>query len=172
MKSKNKVLNALKAAYGTALGLEDGRHRIAVYGHTADVDLNTGNCGLFIVRIKSFDEPASIINDRIHVIFGASESLMCSNADDHAIAHVAEAFSGIQNNKTLIVISDGMPSATYTLGIDGTKAAAQKIRESGINVLSISIEAEAVRKNDEIYGAANNYNSADPGVVFKIIESF
>lgn len=172
MKQHDKVANALRAAYGAALGLEEGRHRVAIYGHTADVDLNTGWCGLFIVRIKSFDEPASVIESRMRVVYGSNRNMMCSNADDHAITHVAEAFSGIQNNKTLIVISDGMPSAAYTLGVDGTRAAAEKIRESGINVLSISIERDAVCKNDEIYGTDNNYDSSDPGVVFKIIESF
>lgn len=171
MRQHKKMENALQVAWGAAMGLEEGRHNVAVYGHSADLQVVTGNCDVLLVKLKGFDEPAQILDERCQTVSEFSEDIMSSNADDVAIQNVVKAFSGAQNSKTLIVISDGMPSAACSSGINGTKDAVDAVREKGIKVLSISIEPSAVDKNNIIYGSDFNYDSSDPGIVFKIIES-
>jgi hypothetical protein len=176
MTSSRNYAKALREAWGMAVALESGRHRVAVYGHTADTELRaeTGNENSYsvclLVKIKGFDETSAVIKDRLAAV---NHSLLCNNADGYAIEMVGEKMSSVRNAKTIIVISDGAPSCREYYGKTGekhTSAVVKDLRNKGINVVSVSIIESCVDDNDKIYGAANNFSCTDLNIVELLID--
>lgn len=170
MRSGQHYIKALNEAWGMAVALEAGRHRVAVYGHTADQDLKEtigrrDNPNVTVWEIKNFDHPSSIISKRLENV---TSNFLCNNGDGYAIKTVAEHFSNIRNSKTLIVISDGEPAAHCygcEYGNDHTREAIQEIRNRGIKVLAVSVIPSCIKDNNWIYGEENNFPCTTINVV-------
>jgi len=171
MRSDIKLEKAAKAAIGAAIGLQDSRHRIKVVGHTADWDVNGIRQDVVLIILKDWDEDANIVmKPRFEKIIDY-DGVMYSNSDDFAIMAVSKMFSELRNQKSLIVISDGMPRGDISLGEEGTRIVVNEIRSQGIVVVSISVDEDAYDSNNYIYGRENNFNTDDAGVVFNVINS-
>lgn len=171
---KTRVENALSAAVGAARGLQAGRHRVAVYAHTADLDLvgEQSPLSCIVFELKEFGDDASVAERRAKWLLEFAGLLMANNADHAAVEFVAGKFSAARNEKTLIVISDGAPVARCydSDGQSLTKRSVDKVRASGIRVVSISIAEDAKKPNNVIYGAANNTCHESPNVVAELLE--
>lgn len=162
---------AVEAATGAAIGLEHGRHRVAVYSHTADIYGSLcGSIPVAVYRLKGFDESSNVMKDRIQAC--TQFDTYGNNDDESAIEYVSKKFSSLPNTKTLIVISDGQPACRrFSDGIRETHKAVDELRKGGINVISISITKEASNANDKIYGYKNNVYNSDPNVISQILEN-
>lgn len=162
---------AAKAAAGAAHALMAGRCEVAIYGHSADV-INTSD--VHIYAVKHFHEPASFIDTRCAALVKSIDISRKENRDGHAIAFVGKKFTKANKRRLLIVISDGAPAAGNYWGNaanDHTKAAVDKLRRNGIDVISISITDGANLVNSQIYGKANNISNNDPHVIKQVIEN-
>lgn len=177
MTSDNNYVKALQEAWGMAVALERGRHRVAVYGHTADVAVNPlsgipvkkSNC--MVLEFKSFDENTSVLKERVEII---NHGVLRNNADGMAVRRVGAEFSEIRNKKTLIVISDGQPASTcyshWNAANEDLQDAVAELRSKGIGVISISIVSDCVDDNDELYGSAFNFSCTDLNIVELMVE--
>lgn len=167
----SKYVKAYNAARGAARSLQQSRHRVAVYGHTADLELFGQMSGLVIYKFKDFDDSTGTLDHRITTVNKVYS--LANNDDAGAIEYIGAKFSSRPNKKTLIVISDGSP-ASHRIGtwdgIEKTKLEVDKLRANGINVLSISIDKDAINPNNEIYGTDNNTANNDPNVVATLID--
>lgn len=160
---------ALEEAYGIARNLENAKHLVSVYGHSADCHLpqffENSSGTTFVYELKSFSELADNL-----LMFDESYpyELYANNADGYAIEHVSKKFTEERNRKSLIVISDGAPSANVygstKVGIRHTKGEVEKVRAKGINVISLSISPSCVADNNEIYGESFNVACATENV--------
>lgn len=158
---------ALKAGYGAAVGLSEGRSRVAVYGHTADVF----DKEVMIYNAKGFDDP---ISDLPHRLWDIYNNRQAQNKDGFAIRYVGGKFTSRQRRRLLIVISDGEPAAPAYHGDrakEHTKECVDELRSRGIDVLSISITQEAAKANNFIYGRKWNVFNDDPNVIADIVRS-
>ena len=179
MTSGNKLPRAFGAAIGAAYGLEAGRHKVTILGHTADIgdmfrdySLPAGgpkqNVILYVVKRSHESLPLAL--GRSHgIILNYPTS---QNRDGEAIFAASSFFKESKHRRAMIVISDGCPVADMYSGdhaVKDTKKYVEKVRALGITVLSLSIEQSAVEPNDEIYGRENNTYSKDPSVIEKIL---
>jgi hypothetical protein len=177
---QTRIQDAMAATLGAVKGLESGRHRVAVYGHTASLVENTGDDeNIVVYRFKGFDESINLLQKRMDMAISNARSFFSDNADSVAIEVTAQHFSELDNQKTLIVISDGAPMARiygggsgYSIlerGIRETKESVAKVRKMGINVLSISISKDAEVPNNEIYGSNKNVFNMSANVITTIL---
>lgn len=170
------ITEALSAAKGAILGLEAGGHKVAVYGHSADfVSASKHYFNLVIFNLKSFSDNSSAalkkIDDIASVMYPSA--LLRQNNDDLAIDYMRKKFTKQNNQKTLIVISDGEPMSSRGSGKELVEKAQQNVkrlkREIGCSVLSISIDKCCISANNTIYGEDNNVYNKDPSVVTDIL---
>ena len=169
MASGRNILMAIEASYAAASSLESARHSVAVYGHTADHDTVNEFASTIIYRFKGFSEPFVSVKNRFEHFFRNAARYLYNNDDELAILEVSKRFTPARNKKTLIVISDGSPACYRGPDIRSTAAAVANIRSRGIGVVSISIEKDAVRPNNQIYGESFNVDNGDPNVVMEVI---
>lgn len=163
-----RLHKALRAALGAAYGLVEARCEVAVYGHTGDVFAGSE---VLIYKGKEFNEPVSNLAARLGWLKDNEETQQ--NRDGYAIRFIAKKFGGANRKRLLIVISDGEPAATHYHGIpaeEHTKGAVDEVRASGVDVLSISITAEANRANNSIYGRQYNVYNESPDVIKDIVQ--
>lgn len=146
------------AAYAIAEGLQRANVNCSVFAHTT---LPNDDC-VFVCKITDHYS----LNRKNE--FLSSGGIICqNNGDGYAIEEVARFFSqdGRDIGRTLIVLSDGAPSFdfynSWSEGREHTKKAADKLREEGIAVYSISLTSGVVGSNDFIYGKKNNFFPVD-----------
>lgn len=169
MTSGRNIWTAIEAAYAAASSLESARHSVAVYGHTADHDTVNDFASTILYRFKGFSESFASVKVRFEHFFKYANIYLYNNDDELAILEVSKRFTPVRNKKTLIVISDGSPASYRGPDIKSTAAAVAKVRSNGIGVVSISIEKDAVRTNNQIYGEKFNVDNGDPNVVMEVI---
>lgn len=169
MTSSQNIWKAIEASYAAASSLENARHSVAVYGHTADHDLFREVASTTLYRFKGFSEKLESVKSRFTHFFANSNGYLYNNDDEIAILEMAKRFTPTRNKKTLIVFSDGSPASHRSPDIRSTAKAVAKVRSMGIGVISISIEEDAVRTNNEIYGSEFNVDNDDPNVVIEVI---
>ena len=175
MSTNNNFVTALSEAWGLATILESGRHKVSVFGHTADMEFHsyisgsTVSCVLY--KFKDFEERASVIEERLQLV---NTKHLGNNMDHMAIEMVAETFTKANNKKSLIVISDGFPASRFyecnAQAISLTKDKAQSLREKGVNVFSLSIDKSCVDANDEIYGESHNFFCKANNIAKQVVE--
>lgn len=152
---------------------------IAIYGHTTN-----GNTLVFGIAANKMplNHPAKIettfnFEDRFNRVLTVDNS---ANRDGSAIQFVTQRFSNRNSQKTLLVLSDGKPSSYRYRGNqaeDHVKNVVNHLRESNVDVLSLSLVQEVLETNDKIYGQdqnvrcfGNNLESAFKQVVSQIIK--
>lgn len=179
---KRKVTFALECAGGLARTFEKEGFNYAILGHTEgwvpeEMRHNSTlyNNGVIIFKFKGLNEKKNV-KDVINSL-GWMEQIFRGggNNDSHAIFLASQEFTQ-QNDKILIVISDGEPteySTSKLLGhgincpgnaIGDTKAVVNHLRKSGINVFGLAIDGVAVKSCKSIYGenfAATAFNPQD-----------
>lgn len=173
MSSPARISASLAASLGAAEGLASGRHKVGIWGHSADYDFGMrlpSRQILCIYKVKEFDESIGLAKTRAVCL--QSGHYLRQNRDGDAIREVSKYFSTQQNTKALIVISDGEPHAdSYTgnYAKADTASAVSLTRSKGIKVMSISIDAYAVPTNNEIYGKDWNVSNSDPNVIEQLL---
>lgn len=167
--SGSRIEKAVQAALGAAYGLSEGRCEVAVYGHTAD---SLGGNEVIIYRAKTFNESLAPLGHRLQSLLEGLD--LRQNRDGFAITHVAKKFTAVNKRRLMIVISDGEPAAPGYSGGDAdnhTQKSVEKVRQQGIDVLSISITDSANLVNNKIYGKEWNIFNEDPGVIDEVIRT-
>jgi hypothetical protein len=169
---QEKIHAALEALQGIVEGLTLARHKVAAYGHTTGDVTNSGQENCLIYIFKEFSETLATATERISDAY--AKGALYNNADSYAIEAVAKKFKNDGSPRRLIVISDGAPASKLYSGRDGlkmTKAAVDKVRNTGVQVFSLSIDADAIGPCNEIYGTKNNFDVTDPRVIDKVIKA-
>lgn len=165
----NRILDAIRAATGAALALAEAHCDVAVYGHTADQD---GILSTTIYKAKGFREPLAGLESRMGAMLSSD---LIENRDGYAIEYVGKKFTDKRKRRVLIVLSDGAPMAnggyTGTGAFKHTKDAIQRVRQLGVDVLSISITPTANYTNSGMYGEQWNVYNEDPNVIGKIVST-
>lgn len=176
MGMNEKITKALSAAYGAAMGLQNGGHKVKVIGHTCQLSGTLKYAelteSLMIYVFKNWHDSIEKMVDNMKT-FLQFESTKGNNNDDYAVAFAGSQFTKERSRKNVIVISDGYPSSRRIDKEDGakkTKVVVDKLRKSGVSVSSISIDTQAFDVNNRIYGAAYNINSEDAVNISKIVE--
>jgi hypothetical protein len=168
----SKLDAAFEAAQGAMEGLTQARHRVAVYGHsTSYSSLSDEGCAMYI--IKEFAQTVEAGKTAFEAL--CTEGAKLGNADAHAIDAVVKKFRKDGTPMRLWVISDGQPACGMYCGDSGeiaTKAAVNRARKNGVEVVSFSIDKVALEPNDNIYGKANNFDAQDLNVVRKVMKKF
>ena len=175
MTNYNNYVKALNEAWGLAMILESGRHKVSVFGHTADLELNpvfsNANVSCILYKFKSFEERAAVIEEKLQLV---NQEMLGNNMDHEAINMVTEYFTEARNQKTLIVISDGEPASifygSYTEGITLTKQVVDSTRQKGINVISLSITEDCMENNNTIYGKDHNFHCDADNIAKQVVE--
>lgn len=179
MEHRERIRRAFEAACGGAFGLEAGRHKVTILGHTGDIGVGLATTGnrefaetknTVIYVVKRHYESVRIAQARSEQIVKSYSK--CQNRDGEAILAASKYFCLPKHNRAMIVISDGEPCADDYFGpeaIEHTKQCVAKVRASDVTVLSISIDKSAVDSNNEIYGEASNTFSGDPAVIERIL---
>lgn len=146
------------AAYAIADGLQRANVNCSVFAHST----MRGGDGVFVCKIT--DQYSC---NRLNEFASAGSIVSRNNGDSYALEEVSKFFSqdGHDVGRTLIVLSDGQPAFHGYSGDEkgdmATKKAADKLRDEGIKVYSISLVDRVVRDNDRIYGKANNFFPVD-----------
>lgn len=146
------------AAYAIADGLQRANVNCSVFAHST----MHGGDGVFVCKIT--DQYSC---NRLNEFASAGSIVSRNNGDSYALEEVSKFFSqdGHDVGRTLIVLSDGQPAFHGYSGDENghmaTKKAADKLRDEGIKVYSISLVDRVVRDNDRIYGKANNFFPVD-----------
>ena len=171
-KTKEKVHEACEVAQGAMEGLLAAKHRVAVYGHsTTNVGANSENCVMYVAK-----EFSDTLQAGTNALFNMhAKGALANNGDSYAIEAAAGKFKFDGSPMRIFVISDGEPACYLYSGRDGdeeTKLVVDKLRRKGIEIYSFSIDQEAVRPNDHIYGDKNNYDAQDMDVVRKVLKRF
>lgn len=159
---KQRLMPLYDAVVGAARAIADGLQRAnvncSVFAHST---LSDNDCA-FICKLA---DPYSF--DRQNDFANAGKIKSRNNADSYAIDEVAKYFSqdGRDIGRTLIVLSDGQPAFSgYRNDRNGdklTREAADKLREDGVKVYSISLIESVVNDNNRIYGKKNNFFPVD-----------
>ena len=147
------------AARAIAEGLQKAHVNCSVYAHST----MPGNFDqVFVCKITdqySMDKKNEFIN--------AGRLYSRNNGDSYALEEVSQSFSqdGRDIGRTLIVLSDGQPAcdaySSMTQGRRETRDMANKLRDEGIQVYSISLTRDVVPANNSIYGEKYNFFPAD-----------
>lgn len=146
------------AAYAIADGLQRAHVNCSVFAHSTLPSTD----GPFVCKITD-----QYSMNRLNEFTSAGRILTRNNADSYALEEVAKQFGqdGHDIGRTLIVLSDGQPAFRgYRYDSNGdemTKKAAEKLREEGIKVYSVSLTSRVVKDNDMIYGKENNFFPVD-----------
>lgn len=78
------------------------------------------------------------------------------NFDGYAIDH-CKKFFGKNEANIMVVLSDGLPCApNYDSGVKHTKTIIEKMRKSGVKVISISLKHDVLSDNNRLYGEKYN----------------
>ena len=166
---ETKYNAALQVAAGAGSVLIRSKHRLSVYGHSTEW-VGSGERAV-VYRIKAVNESEDSMLRRLRTLQEGRER--CNNADATAIEAVAQTFKFDGSPMRLFVVSDGEPACDsysgYT-GIQITKKVVDGLRSKGIEVYSLSIDADAIDSNNEIYGERNNFNVVDPRVADKVLK--
>lgn len=168
---QSKVHAALENLQGIVEGLLLAKHKVAAYGHTTDDVNGTSDERCLIYILKEFADTLDTATKRISDIYAMGAQ--SNNADSFAIEAVAKKFKNDGSPRRLIVISDGAPASYLYSGREGvrlTKAAVDRVRRSGVQVFSLSIDADAIAPCNEIYGSKFNFEAIDPAVIDKVIK--
>jgi nitric oxide reductase activation protein len=123
-----------------------------------------------IYKFKEFNEPVSVLPIRLGSL--RNTAMLNENKDGYAIRYIAKKFNTTTKKRLLIVISDGKPAAPGYYGgeaQDHTKEEVDKVKQKGIDVLSISITEQAREANEYIYGEGNNVFNEDVNVIEGIV---
>jgi hypothetical protein len=173
MGSNDKDTKSIQAVFAAVQGLQNSRHRVAVYGHSADIRINFSKFNVVVYCFKDFDDSIDNLRNQFDYYYKNGHSMQCSNNDEFAVEYVVGKFSTIPNKKTLIIVSDGVPSGSLTTGVGSTARKISSIRNHlpHIKIVSISIDRAAFQPNNKIYGSDNNFCNEDPNVVLNVIES-
>lgn len=166
----SKRFRALTAAASAFEELVKARLKTRVWGHTQLIGHD-----LIVYAIANSTKDTFITAYRkASTVLGHDGG---NNIDGYAIKRVKDFISKDKSyQRVLIVISDGAPSGVtpdgrYSSdnGAEHTKRVVDGLRKEGIIVVSISIEDNAVKTNNMIYGEKNNINSSDPNILSKLI---
>lgn len=181
--SKKKITFALECAAGLARTLEKEGFNYAILGHTegwtpeetrySSMQYN-GNVVLY--KFKGLNEKKNVKEVVVGLEWMNQVFRGGGNNDSHAIFLASQEFTQ-QNDKILIVISDGEPTefSTFKLikhgincpgnAVGDTKAVVDFLRKTkGINVFSLAIDSVAVDGCKKIYGenfTATAFNPQD-----------
>ena len=169
---QTKVAAALEALQGIVEGLTIAKHKVGAYGHTTGDVSSTGEERCLIYIFKEFSDTLSTASERIRSMYDAGAQY--NNADSYAIEAVAKKFKNDNSPRRLIVISDGAPaSRLYSgpRGIEETRMAVNRVRRSGVQVFSLSIDKSAIGPCNMIYGERSNFDVTDPNVIDKVIKA-
>lgn len=161
------ITDATKAAVGATIAMAEARCEVALYGHTSDY---TQSAEVILYRIKGFNESIEGIQRRAKSI--TDHRKLHQNRDGYAVQFLAKKMRDTRKRRLMIVISDGEPYAPeyrYEAAIEHSSQMVRKVREMGIDVLSISITEEAEESNNVIYGRENNVCNEDPNVIEQIV---
>lgn len=172
-RGKSRLTAACEAALGAMIGLEEGRQSVAVYAHTTGRDFS-GNSGYnaVIYILKKFEERSDKGRLRIQGMneIGPQEG----NADGDVLLAVAKKFTPSEGPKRIFIISDGLPSVSSDEddAKNVCKRSVKTLRDSGVEVYSVSIDNEAWYDNNDIYGQEFNVQAQDPNVLRDLISKF
>lgn len=142
----------LKTAKSFSKSLKGIPHLVA--GHsTKEVSGNKSN-GIGMIATVGLIDGFKLYQSAIKTPFEtAMKYYSYSNADGVAIKEVIKYFTKKNNKKIMIVMSDGMPSATMYKGVDHTKNVVKKLRKQGIIVIALALVPAVVSSLNEIYGS-------------------
>lgn len=163
--SETLALATIRASYGAHVSMNRLGIPNAIYSHTTGGP--NGGDGCVLYAIAAYDMPflggerSKTMTTRDVAQRFAVAATMSSNEnyDGFAVREASKRFSGRDNDKILIVLSDGQPSATNYGGqeaIKHTHSVAKVLRRNGIKVFSMSLVPSVVSINDEIYGQEFN----------------
>lgn len=164
----DSIKSAMSAAIGATYGLANGRSRVAIYGHTGDID----GYDLVMYKFKGFDEDVKTAERRSHFVIPDRGGVLVQNRDGDAVRWTAGKFESTTRRRVMIVVSDGQPMANGYIGAEAIKHTKQEVenaRAKGIGVYSISINSWAGETNNEIYGMQYNVTNDDPNCVADLI---
>lgn len=168
---QEKVHAALEALQGIVEGLVIAKHKVGAYGHTTGDVTSSGQENCLIYIFKEFSDTLATATERISDAYAMGAQY--NNVDSYAIEAVAKKFKNDGSPRRLIVISDGAPASHLYSGREGvklTKAAVDKVRKSGVQVFSLSIDNDAISPCNKIYGTKFNFDVTDPKVIDRVIK--
>lgn len=170
-RSKRKVRFALENVSGIAKALDREGFDYSIIGHTEgavppNLSYLSGkaSCSVVFYRIKGVDEKIKYSNVHKALSWVNSNFIGCGNNDSCALLFASDEFSSRENEKILIVISDGQPVERNTKvlvkngvpigynAVEDTKNVVQHLRRKGIKIFSLAIDEAAILPCEEIYG--------------------
>jgi len=173
MITSQKIEKCVRAGFSAWKSLRQARVRAHLLGHsTADHMGSPGERPAVYV----FGGPHSSFKDvarRCSIILHDNKYLR-NNYDGFALLKAAEFFSSNAKKKWLIHISDGAPMAVRYCGPKAnlhTRNSAMKLRQSGIDVVSLTIDTGAWEVNDKIYGKEKNVKTTSPRVLYDLLQA-
>lgn len=174
--NESKLLAASRAILGAATGLVSGKALVSVYGHTSDPYDRLKQ--LLIYRLMTQGESLTTLAKRLYQLslssWKSGVRYTFYNRDGYALYEISKKFQSQNRKRVLIVISDGSPNGDGRdyesfRAIEHTKQMVKSIRQSGIDVYSISIDESAFTVNDTIYGKEFNTCATDPNAIDQLI---
>jgi cobalamin biosynthesis protein CobT len=156
-----KFSSAIQQALGCAIALITARCQVQVWGHTSDGAYKND---VGIIKLLDRNETTQVLAKRLGEMKENPWRYLAANRDGYALEYLATKLPKGNRKRMILVISDGMPSASNpnydgSMAIQHTQIVVKKIRESGIMVKSLSIDISAFYPNNIIYGESNNVNS-------------
>lgn len=168
---KRKVRFALENVSGIAKALEKEGFNYSIIGHTeGTVPPNLSylrgkaSCSVVFCKVKGVDEKIKYSNVHKALSWIHSNFIGGGNNDSCALLFASDEFSSRENEKILIVISDGQPverNAKVLVkngvpigsdAVEDTKNVVQHLRGKGIKIFSLAIDEAAILPCKEIYG--------------------
>lgn len=152
-----------KGAFGAYESLKRAQVAVAVYAHTS-TDRGSETQPL-VYGVAAYQMPLLTprlgSSGQVALRFATLLSVEHSqNFDGIALEFVLNQFTKKPGSKTVIVMSDGLPSGSYhyggRLGREHTHDVAELARRQGKNVISMSLVQNVVKDNNEIYGEKFN----------------
>jgi hypothetical protein len=113
-----------------------------------------------VYDIANDDMSTKETNRRYATIMGSGSSICYGNRDGAAIKLVTHKFKSQSGKRILFVMSDGAPT-DYGWGENAyhiTRSEANKAREQGIEVYSLSLTKYVIPTTNKIYGEEYNYD--------------
>lgn len=167
-----KFQSAIQQALGCANALLQARCTVQVYGHTSNAHYKN-DLGIF--KFLDRNENPKILANRLGWISANSGWHLAANRDGYALEYLATKLPKSNKARLMIVISDGQPDASnpdYSgdHAITHTRVVVDKIRKSGINVMSLSIDRSAFYPNNLIYGETHNVNSTESDALDQLVK--
>ena len=148
---ETKYNATLQVAAGAGSVLIRSKHRLSVYGHSTEW-VGSGERAV-VYRIKAVNESEDSMLRRLRTLQEGRER--CNNADATAIEAVAQTLSSMVRQCAYSSSATGSLLAIHTVAIlafKSQKSVVDGLRSKGIEVYSLSIDADAISPNNEIYG--------------------